>query len=275
MGYRIVSKEKLAPSVWKMEFEAPLVAKHSQAGEFVIVIPHEKGERIPLTLNRWDPEKGTITLVVQEVGKSTKYLSSLKEGDEVPAVLGPLGKPAEVPEGKNVVFVAGGVGAAVILPEVYAYHKAGNKLTTILGARSSDYLLFEDEFSKLSELIITTDDGSKGRKGLVTDALREVLESDKVDLVVSIGPVIMMKFVSELTKQYGVKTIVSLNPIMVDGTGMCGACRVTVGGEVKFACVDGPEFDGHLVDFDELIKRNKRFRNLEMMANELFEKQTS
>ena len=270
--YKIVSKKDLAPNIKMFKIYAPRVAAKAMPGQFVILRLHEKGERIPLTITDWSKEEGTVTVVVLEAGKTTKQLALMKEGDYILNFVGPLGRPAEIKHYGTVAFVGGGVGIALLYPEVRAFREAGNKIITIIGARTKELLIFEDELAKLSdEFYVATDDGSKGHHGFVSDILKKLLEEGKhIDLVVAVGPVIMMKVISNLTKPYGVKTIVSLNPIMVDGTGMCGSCRVTVGGETKFVCVDGPEFDGHLVDFDNLIARNRRYLEEEKIALERF-----
>ncbi len=260
-----------------MVIDAPHIARKARAGQFVIVKIDENGERIPLTISDADTENGTIEIVFLEVGATTKRLGTLNVGDELFAFTGPLGLPSET--GKigsgNVVCVGGGVGIAPIYMLVKAYKASGNRVTTIMGARSKDLLIFEDRLRKISdEVHITTDDGSYVRKGFVTTVLKELLEDNtkqKPDLVMAVGPVIMMKAVSDLTKTYGVKTIVSLNPIMVDGTGMCGACRVSVGGETKFACVQGPDFDGHKVDFKELMTRLSQYAPQEKQLSSLFD----
>jgi ferredoxin--NADP+ reductase len=238
------------------EIEAPRIARKARPGQFVILKANEEGERIPLTMAETDPEKGTLTIIYMVVGKSTALFKTLKVGDAYQDVIGPLGKPTEIEKVGNVVCVGGGTGIAVLHPITRALKKVGNHVTAIIGARSKDLLIMEEHMRRAShELLICTDDGSYGRKGFVTEALKDVLDNGDTQLAVAIGPVPMMKFVSKLTAQYGVKTLVSLNPIMVDGTGMCGGCRVTVGGKTKFACVDGPEFDGHEVDYDELMLR--------------------
>ncbi len=266
--HKILRKEVLAPNIKLMEVEAPLIAKKRKAGQFLILRIDEKGERIPLTIADSNPEKGTVTIIFQEVGKTTYQLGLLNEGDYIADIVGPLGHPTEIEGYKKVVCVGGGVGTAVVYPIAVALHKQGTHVISIVGARSKELIILEEEIKNISnELIITTDDGSYGKKGFVTDALKEILERDKdIDLVIAIGPAIMMKFVSLLTKDYGIKTLVSLNSIMVDGTGMCGACRITVGGETKFVCVDGPEFDGHLVDFDQLLDRQKIYIEEEKCA---------
>jgi ferredoxin--NADP+ reductase len=268
--FRILSKEFLCPTVARFEIEAPLIARKAQPGQFVILRIDERGERIPLTLNDWSPERGTITLVALEAGATTRRLNSLKAGDHLADVVGPLGRPAEIGRYGTVACVGGGVGIACIYPEVRAFKAAGNRVISIIGARTRELLIFEEEIRRFSdELHVTTDDGSYARKGFVSDVLRELLEKGrKIDLVVAVGPVPMMKAVAEVTRPYGVKTVVSLNPIMVDGTGMCGCCRVEVGGKTRFACVDGPEFDAHQVDFDLLAARNRRYLEEERIALE-------
>jgi ferredoxin--NADP+ reductase len=255
--FKIVKREEMSEgTVILNEIEAPLIARKAKPGQFVILKANETGERIPLTMAESDPDKGTITVIYMVVGKSTALFKTLLVGDGYQDVIGPLGKPTDVEKVGNVVCVGGGTGIAVLHPITRALKEIGNHVTSIIGARSKDLLILEDKIKAVShELLITTDDGSYGRKGFVTDALKDVLDKGDTQLVVAIGPVPMMKFVSKLTKEYGVKTIVSLNPIMVDGTGMCGGCRVTVGDQTKFACIDGPEFDGHKVDYDELMLR--------------------
>ncbi len=268
---RIVQARELAPKTMLFEVESPHIAERGRAGQFIILRVSDEGERIPLTIANRDVEKGTITIVSQEVGKTTRDLNALKVGDALHDLAGPLGKPTDIPDGgKTVVCVGGGIGNAVVWPQATALKEAGNKVITILGAREKQLLILEDEIRATSdELIITTDDGSYGRQGLVTEALKDLLDGDeKVDEVICIGPVIMMKFVCKTTEPYGVPTQASLNPIMVDGTGMCGACRVTVGGKTKFACVDGPEFDGHQTDFDELMIRLAYYRDEEQASLE-------
>jgi ferredoxin--NADP+ reductase len=264
---RIVAKRWLAPSVACLEVEAPLTARKRQAGQFVILRVTEEGERIPITIAGSNPEAGTITLVVQQVGKTTHDLCALEPGQYLKDLVGPLGQPTHIERWGTVVAVAGGVGAAVILPIAAALQAAGNQVQTILGARSQDLLILEDELGAVSEkLWITTDDGSRGEHGLVTAPLERLLKAGPVGHVVAAGPLPMMRAVCEATRPYGVPTVVSLNPVMVDGTGMCGGCRVTVGGEVKYACVDGPEFDGHQVDFDELRARLAIYRDKEEIS---------
>ena len=255
--FKIIRREEMAEgTVVLNEIEAPRIARKARPGQFVILKANEEGERIPLTMAETDPEKGTLTIIYMVVGKSTALFKSLKVGDAYQDVIGPLGKATEIEKVGTVVCVGGGTGIAVLHPITRALKNAGNHVTAIIGSRSKDLLIMEDHMRRAShELLICTDDGSYGRKGFVTEALKDVLDKGDTQLAVAIGPVPMMKFVSKLTAQYGVKTIVSLNPIMVDGTGMCGGCRVTVGGKTKFACVDGPEFDGHQVDYDELMRR--------------------
>ena len=255
--YKIVRKEKMAhDSIYLNEIEAPQIAKKAKPGQFVMLIIDEYGERVPLTMAEVNKEKGTITIIYMIVGKSTRSYSKLEVGDGYKDVVGPLGEPTDIKKVGTVVCVGGGTGTAVLHPITQAMYEAGNHVITILGARSEDYLIMEDQMKKVSnEIKICTDDGSKGRHGFVTEELKELLENEKIDQVVAIGPVPMMKFVSLLTKEYNVPTLVSLNPIMIDGTGMCGGCRVTIAGKTKFACVDGPEFDGHKVDFDGLMRR--------------------
>jgi ferredoxin--NADP+ reductase len=258
-----------------MEIEAPLVAKKQNPGQFVVLRVHENGERIPLTITESDPRKGTITLIFQEVGKTTKQLGQLSSGDYIADLVGPLGTPAEIKHYGTVVVVGGGAATAVAYPEARELKKAGNRIITIIGARNKDLIILEEQMRACSdELYITTDDGSKGHHGVVTDVLKQLMEKNvKIDLVVAIGPAIMMKVVAEVTRPYRIKTIASLNPIMVDATGMCGVCRVTVGGETKFACVDGPEFDAHLVDFDLLMARQRMYLEKEKIALEKWEKE--
>ncbi len=270
--YLIKEIEQIAPKIKKMVLDAPLLAKKHKAGQFVMVINTEKGERIPLTIADKDPEKGEITLIFQEVGKSTVEMGLRKPGEYVYDVVGPLGKPTHIVNYGTVVCIGGGVGTAPLYPITQKMKETGNYIITILGARNEELFILEEEMKAVSdEFYQTTDDGSKGRHGLVTDELQRLIdEGRKIDLVLAIGPAIMMKFVSLLTKKYEIPTMVSLNSIMVDGTGMCGACRVSVGGVTKFVCVDGPEFDGHLVDFDELLKRQAMYKDLEQEALKKF-----
>ncbi len=257
---KILSKEHFSQNVVKLVVESPLIAKARRAGHFVIVRSGEKGERIPLTIAESDVEKGTITLVIQAVGESTKKIVALEVGDELTDVVGPLGQATNIKNFGTVVCCGGGVGVAPLLPIVTALKAAGNRVISVLAGRTKDLIILEDEIRKNSdEVIIMTDDGSYGKKGLVTNGVEEVINREKVDKVFTIGPAIMMKFVSLLTKKYDIPTECSLNTIMVDGTGMCGACRITVDGKTKFVCVDGPEFDAHKVDFDEMLMRLKTY----------------
>ncbi|MBQ2065415.1 MAG: sulfide/dihydroorotate dehydrogenase-like FAD/NAD-binding protein [Paludibacteraceae bacterium] len=263
----IVNKEYFSENVVRLDIEAPLIAKSRKAGHFVIVRVDENGERIPLTIAGSDLEKGTITLVVQKIGVSSTKLCALNAGDYVADVVGPLGKATHIEKFGTVVCACGGVGTAPMLPIAEAMKKAGNKVITVLAARTKDLIILEEQMRKVSdEVIIMTDDGSYGTKGLVTNGVEGVINREKVDLCVTIGPAIMMKFVSLLTKKYEVPTVASLNTIMVDGTGMCGACRVSIGGETKFVCVDGPEFDAHQVNFDEMMMRMGAYREQEQAA---------
>ena len=263
--FRIVRKEALKPTVVLFEIEAPLVAKKAQPGQFVILRVDENGERIPLTIHDYDPEKGTVSIIAQIVGATTEKMNHLNEGDCLQDFVGPLGKPTDVEGKKRVCVVGGGVGCAIALPAAVAFKEAGAEVDVIIGFRNKDIVILEDEFRACADhLYLMTDDGSYGEKGFGTVKLQALLESGvKYDEVLAIGPVPMMKFVCKTTEPFGVHTMVSLNPIMVDGTGMCGGCRVTVGGETKFACVDGPEFDGHKVDYEELMSRNGTYRERE------------
>ena len=273
--YKISRKEKLAENIYLMDVEAPRVAKHCQPGQFIIVKLDEESERIPLTICDYDREKGTITIVFQPIGASTTKYANLKEGDAFQDFVGPLGQPSELihedPEElkkKKILFVAGGVGTAPVYPQVKWLHEHGVQADAIVGAKTKDLVILEKEMEEVCNLYVTTDDGSYKRKGMVTEVIKDLVvnQGNHYDLVVAIGPMIMMKFVCLLTKELGLHTIVSMNPIMVDGTGMCGACRVTVGDEVKFACVDGPEFDGHLINFDEAMKRQQLYKTAEGRA---------
>ena len=263
--YKIVRKKELNPTVTLMDIEAPFVAKKAKAGQFIIFRIDEMGERVPLTVAGTDKEAGTVTIIFQKVGFTTKALGELNEGDYIRDFVGPLGKPTPVEGKKKVCVVGGGVGCAIALPSARGFKEAGAEVTVIVGFRSKDIVILEDEFKEVADhFIMMTDDGSYGRHGLVTQPLQELLEAgEQFDEVLAIGPVPMMKFVCKTTQPFGVHTSVSLNPIMIDGTGMCGGCRVTVGGETKFACVDGPEFDGHKVDFAELMSRNGIYRDRE------------
>ena len=260
--FAIIKKKVLAPTVTRFDIKAPYIARKRKAGNFVILRIDETGERIPLTIADSDVQEGTITLIVQAVGKTTKWLSTLNAGDTILDVVGPLGNPTPIAQHGTVACVGGGVGTAELYPIARALRQAGNTVYTIIGARSRELVILEEEMKECSaQVFVTTDDGSYARKGFVTDQLKDLLDDGQVNIraVYAIGPLPMMKAVSHLTRPYGVHTLVSLNTIMVDGTGMCGGCRVTVGGRMKFACVDGPEFDGHAVDFDELMMRNRTY----------------
>lgn len=268
--YKILSKSFLTDSVFRMKVESPEIAKKRQAGQFIILRTNEGGERIPLTIADGNADEGWIELVVQVVGKTTHTLSKLEVGDSLLDLVGPLGRPTHIEKYGTVVIVGGGIGTAPSHPIAQALKEAGNEIIAILGGRSKDLIIMEDEMRAIcDDVIVTTDDGSYGQKGLVTDALKKIIDDGKkVDLVVAIGPPIMMKFVSLLTKEYNIHTMVSLNTVMIDGTGMCGGCRVSVGGESKFVCVDGPEFDGHKVDFDEMMKRLQAYSKEEKQSTE-------
>jgi len=271
--FKILNKEKLYENIVKIDVEAPLIAEHAKAGQFITLRIDEKGERIPLTIADTN-NKDSITLVFQEVGASTRSLGKMKVGDAILDILGPLGHPTEIENFGTVVCVGGGVGIAVIHPIVKAMKEKGNEVVTIIGSRCEDALIFRKENeSQSSEFYVTTDDGSCGRKGFVSDELKHLIEKGiKIDRVIAVGPVPMMKAVSNVTRPRGIKTVVSLNPLMLDATGMCGVCRVTVGGAVKFTCVDGPEFDGHQVDFDELAARLDQYKDMEKIALEKCER---
>jgi len=275
--FRIISRETLGTKIHLFKIEAPAIARKALAGQFVVIRIDERGERIPLTLADWDGKEGSVTLVFLEVGATTFRLALLKAGDFIADFVGPLGVPSHIDKFGTVVCVAGGVGAASIAPIARALKEKGNKIISILGARSKDLLFWEDKLRSVShQLTVTTDDGTYGRKGVVTGPLKELLESgEKVDRVIAIGPSIMMKFCALTTRPFGVKTIVSLNPIMVDGTGMCGCCRVSVGGVTKFACVDGPDFDGHQVDWDLLSARQRIYLDEEKRSFEQWQSQVS
>jgi ferredoxin--NADP+ reductase len=268
--FRIISRETLATKIHLFKIEAPAVARKAQPGQFVVVRVDERGERIPLTIAAWDEKEGSVSMVFMEVGATTFRLAQLKAGESIADFVGPLGVPSDIEKFGTVVCVAGGVGVAVITPLAKALKENGNNIISILGARSKDLLFWEDKLRNAShQLIVTTDDGTYGRKGVVTEPLKELLESgEKVDRVIAIGPTVMMKFCAKTTQPFGVKTIVSLNPIMVDGTGMCGCCRVSVGGATKFACVDGPDFDGHQVDWDLLAARQRIYLDEEKRSFE-------
>lgn len=269
--FKILEKRELNPTETLMKIEAPLIARKAKPGQFIILRVDEDGERIPLTVGGTDEKTGSVTIIFQIVGATTMKLNHKKEGEYLADFVGPLGKPTEMEGLKSVCVVGGGLGNAIALPIAQALHKQGTKVTTIIGFRNKDLIILKEEFEECSDnLIIMTDDGSYGRKGVVTVPLEELLAEDskQFDEVIAIGPVIMMKFVCQTTKKYDVKTVISMNPIMIDGTGMCGCCRLTVGGETKFACVDGPDFDGHQVDFDEAMSRGSMYKPFERHAYE-------
>ena len=268
--YQIVAKKSLNPTVTKMEILAPFVAKKALPGQFIILRVDEEGERIPLTIADYDREKGTVTIIFQIVGAATELLNHKEEGEFIPDFVGPLGRPTHTEGLKKVCVVGGGVGCAIALPVAKALHAQGAEVTSIIGFRNKDLVILEEEFKACSkDFHMMTDDGSYGRQGNVCVPLKEMLAAgEQFDEVITIGPLIMMKFVCMTTKEYGVKTIASMNPIMIDGTGMCGGCRLTVGGEMKFACVDGPEFDGHLIDFDEAMSRSRAYADFEARERE-------
>ena len=268
--YRIVEKEALNPTVTRMVIEAPLVARKAQPGQFIIFRASEDGERVPLTIADYDREKGTVTIIFQIVGAATMELNALEQGDGLTDFVGPLGKPSDLEGLKKVAVVGGGVGCAIAYPTAKRLHELGAEVHAVAGFRSRDLVILEKEFSDVSDrLVMMTDDGSYGEKGLVTNALERLIqEGNRYDEVIAIGPLVMMKFVCKVTEKYGVKTTVSMNPIMIDGTGMCGGCRLTVGGQTMFACVDGPDFDGHQVDFDEAMQRGGMYRDFEAHARE-------
>jgi len=268
--YKIIRKERLNPTVTLMEVYAPRIAKKAEPGQFIILRVNNEGERIPLTIADFDREKGTVTIIFQIVGATTKLLDALNEGEFIHDFVGPLGVPSRVEGLKKVAVVGGGVGCAIAYPIAKKLHKLGAEVHSVIGFRNKDLVILEEAFKENSDVLkIMTDDGSHGEKGLVTTALKELVEAgNQYDEVIAIGPLVMMKFVCALTKEYGIKTTVSMNPIMIDGTGMCGGCRLTVGGETKFACVDGPDFDGHLVDFDEAMQRGAMYKEFEHHAYE-------
>ena len=268
--YRIVKKRVLNPTVTLMEIEAPMVARKAEPGQFIILRVDENGERVPLTIAAYDREAGTVTIIYQIVGATTEKLNHKEEGENIADFVGPLGRATETEGLKRVAVIGGGVGTAIAYPVAKKLHDIGCHVDLIVGFRNKDLVILEEEFKAAStNLIIGTDDGSYGKKALVTELLKEQIDAGvKYDRVIAIGPVIMMKFVCQLTKEYDIPTVVSMNPIMIDGTGMCGGCRLTVGGETKFACVDGPEFDGHLVDFDEAMSRGAMYREFERHAHE-------
>ena len=269
--FKIVSKKQIGANIKSFEVEAPDIAKNAKAGQFVMFRIDDKGERVPVTVAVTDKQKGTVTIIAQEMGKSTAHLGKLNVGEYIKDFVGPLGHPTEVKNYGTVVAVAGGVGTAEVFPVIKALKEAGNKIITIVGARNKDLIILQDEIKASSDvLLIATDDGSAGKKGFVTDVLKDVMAEETVNMVYAIGPVPMMKAVSNLTKEKNIKTFVSLNPIMVDGTGMCGACRVSVDGKTRFACVEGPEFEAHKVNWDELISRLGVFKELEKTSFEHF-----
>lgn len=267
--YKILKKEALNPTVMRMVIEAPFVAKKALAGQFIILRVDENGERIPLTIADYDREAGTITIIFQIVGATTTLLSKKEEGECLADFVGPLGNPSKTEGYKKVAVIGGGVGCAIAYPVAKALHENGAEVHSIVGFRNKDLVVLEDDFKDVSDkYVLMTDDGTAGEKGLVTNALENLInEGNDYDLVMAIGPLVMMKFVCKLTEKYNIKTVVSMNPIMIDGTGMCGGCRLRVGGETKFACVDGPEFDGHLVDFDAAIERSAMYREFEREAS--------
>ena len=268
--YRILRKKELNPTVTLMDIEAPLVARAAEPGQFIILRVDEEGERIPLTIADFDREKGSVTIIFQVVGATTEKLNHKNEGDTITDFAGPLGRATETEGLKKVAVVGGGVGCAIAYPVAKKLFESGCEVHSIVGFRNKDLVILEDEFrAKSTKLVLMSDDGSCGEKGLVTDALRRLIESgEKYDRVITIGPLIMMKFVSKLTKEYGIPTVASMNPVMIDGTGMCGGCRLTVGGKTKFACVDGPEFDAHEIYFDEAMARSSMYRDFERHAHE-------
>ena len=268
--YKIVRKKSLNPTVVLMDIEAPRVAKKAEPGQFIILRTDEDGERIPLTVADFDREKGTVTIIFQIVGSTTEKLGHMNEGDELCDFVGPLGRATHTGGLKKVLVVGGGVGCAIAYPVAKKLHELGCEVHSVVGFRTRDLVILEDEFKAASDkMILMTDDGSAGKKGLVTDAIKELVNSGETyDEVITIGPLVMMKFVCALTKEYGIKTVASMNPIMIDGTGMCGGCRLSVGGKTVFACVDGPEFDGHLIDFDEAISRSDMYKGFERHAHE-------
>jgi len=268
----ILEKKTLAPQIHQFKFQVPRLVQKAQPGQFVILRANEFAERIPMSIAGLDKEKGILTIVVLEVGKSTAFLGTLETGDFILDLFGPLGQPTEMGKHGTVVCVGGGIGIAPLYPLIQGYKSDGNRVVTIIGARSKNLLIKENELGAISdEIICTTDDGSYGMKGLVTDALKKVIDREKVGLVMAVGPVVMMRAISDLTKKSGIKTIVSLNPIMVDGTGMCGGCRVVIDGKNKFACVDGPDFDAHQVDFDNLMMRQKAYQAEERLSYEAYQ----
>lgn len=269
--FKIVEKRVLNNEVELMSIDAPYIARKALPGQFIILRIDDQGERIPLTISSCNSKEGTVTIIYQKVGKTTKQLGALNEGDSLLNFVGPLGKPSEFEGVKKAAVIGGGLGTAIAYPQAKALFDQGCEVDVIAGFRNKDMIILEDELKKVStNLYVTTDDGSNGVKGFVTDMLKSLIEKgNNYDLVVAIGPMIMMKFVCAVTKQFGIKTVISMNPVMVDGTGMCGGCRVSVGGETKFACVDGPDFDGHLVDFDEAMRRSSMYKDLEKQSMEI------
>jgi ferredoxin--NADP+ reductase len=268
--FRIVKRQELNPTVTLLEIEAPRVARKAKPGQFIILRVDENGERMPLTIADSNKETGTVTIIFQIVGATTEKLNHVAEGECIVDFVGPLGRPTDIEGKKRVAVVGGGVGSAIAYPVAKALHEAGTEVHTVVGFRTKDLVILEDEFRAVSDkFLLMSDDGSAGEKGLVTDALRKLIESgEQYDEVITIGPLVMMKFVSLLTKEFGIKTIASMNPVMIDGTGMCGGCRLTVGGTTKFACVDGPEFDAHEIDFDEAMSRGRMYFDYERKAHE-------
>lgn len=265
MAYKIVRKEVLNPSIFLMEVEAPLIARKAEPGQFIILRIDEHGERVPFTINDYDREKGTVTIIVQVVGKTTKDLAQIGEGEYLLDFVGPLGTPTPLDGLKKVAVIGGGLGTAIAYPQAKKLHEMGADVTVITGFRNKDLIILEDELKEVAtKLIIATDDGSNGNQGFVTDMLQKEIDAgEKFDEVIAIGPLVMMKFVCKVTEKYDIPTTVSMNPVMIDGTGMCGGCRIVVGGETKFACVDGPDFDGHKVDWDSAMKRGRMFKDYE------------
>jgi ferredoxin/flavodoxin---NADP+ reductase len=275
--FKIVHAQFIAPGIKRFTIEAPRIARKQRPGQFVIIRINEKGERIPLTIERSDPEKGTVNIVVQSIGKTTNLLNSLETGDSILDIVGPLGKPSEVRKFGTVVVMGGGVGTAMAYPTAAAMKRAGNRVITILGGRNKDLVILESEMREVSDTVfVTTDDGSHGDKGLVTDKLRQLIENGtRIDEVLAVGPIPMMRAVAEMTRKERIHTMVSLNPIMIDGTGMCGGCRVLVEGKSEFACVDGPEFDAHRIDFAILVQRNTMYRDAEKQSLALLKEEES
>lgn len=269
MGYKILSKIELCPNQYEIKIDAPYITRNAKAGQFIILRVDKEGERVPLTIADFDREKGELTIVYMAVGFSTKKLAQLNVGDEIADIVGPLGKPTHIENYGTVACLAGGYGAAPCYLIAKAFKEAGNKVYMIMGARNKDLVFWQDKMKEAStELFITTDDGSLGTKGFVTNVLTDLMEKEKIDYAIAVGPLPMMRAVANLTRDKGIKTEASMNPIMVDGTGMCGACRITVGNEVKFACVDGPDFDAHLIDFDEVINRGRVYKEQEKTRDE-------